>query len=413
MFLSILALLLVAPLPALHLSGQSEGSGGKKIGDPFGFRSKEERVDALRKYGGDAGTEEAVLKALRWLAKVQNPDGSWGDRGNRPGISGLALLAFLGHGETPSSPEFGKNVGAAIKFFISGFDRTSGFFCRESDTYNHAIATFAVSEAYGMTREPGLYEVMNLAVAKIIEGQRTQGGWDYRYGNSSRRDLSVGGWNIQALTAAKHASCKNESMRKSLAKAAYDLKKHYDAASGIFLYDNETKRESLVPVGTLCLIEIEGMESAEFKGGLKFLLSNDKMEWRKDIQWPLYTWYYQTLTFFKSEKNWSKWNSQMKRILLANQMEDGHWESPGDVFGVGGMDFKVYSTCLCCLMLEVYYRYFTVSVEKEGGGSGGGGRGGHGEAGGAAKEGGGGRSDDGSENVSEDKKIKKNIRLPY
>ena len=58
------------------------------------------------------------------------------------------------------------------------------------------------------------------------------------------------------------------------------------------------------------------------------------------------------------------------KALLKNQNSDGHWESPiygmelgkGEAEGFGEGQFKgvaqgIYSTALCCLMLEVYYRY--------------------------------------------------------
>lgn len=40
------------------------------------------RGDALGEHGGGGHTEQAVIRALRWLAKNQNEDGSWGS--NKP-----------------------------------------------------------------------------------------------------------------------------------------------------------------------------------------------------------------------------------------------------------------------------------------------------------------------------------------
>jgi hypothetical protein len=54
------------------------------------------------------------------------------------------------------------------------------------------------------------------------------------------------------------------------------------------------------------------------------------------------------------------------RELIRRQKKDGRWESPAFEGNVGGhseatelhgIDQPVYSTSLCCLMLEVYYRY--------------------------------------------------------
>ena len=366
----------------------SEDMGGTLTHDPFGFRSKEERLKALKKYGGDEAAEDAVLKALRWLKSKQRVDGSWGvgpddpimSRTDSPtALTGLALLAFLGHGETPKSKEFGATVSKAIQclMVLSKSKKGDGYFII-GDTYqayNHAICTFALCEAYGMTRDTEIFEAMNAAVKKIVDGQRRDGGWDYKYGNSPRRDLSVGGWNMQALNAARAASANVDGLHGAIRKAVNDVKSHWEGKTGMFTYSNEKKGGShtLTGVGVLCLIELDGTKSAEFKGAMRYLVKNAKMEWSQCQRstWNLYSWYYQTLSFFKSEQNWKEWNSEMKKILVANQEGDGYWEAKD---WNGGIEGQIYSTTLCTLMLEVYYRYFNVSTEKElkGGGGGGG-----------------------------------------
>ena len=55
---------------------------------------------------GDANTEAAVMKALRWFKKTQKSDGGWGSIAN----TAIVVLAYLAHGETPGSKEFGQTV---------------------------------------------------------------------------------------------------------------------------------------------------------------------------------------------------------------------------------------------------------------------------------------------------------------
>ncbi len=64
------------------------------------------------------------------------------------------------------------------------------------------------------------------------------------------------------------------------------------------------------------------------------------------------------------------------RELLKTQKSDGRWETPAFEHGKNkkgghgegsfeGLDRPVYATALCCLMLEVYYRYLpTFKVAK-------------------------------------------------
>ena len=76
---------------------------------------------------GDAQTEAAVMKALRWLKATQSADGSWGANKalglnrqmDKAAGAGFAILTFLAHGETPASPEFGKTVEKALNYLIN------------------------------------------------------------------------------------------------------------------------------------------------------------------------------------------------------------------------------------------------------------------------------------------------------
>ena len=114
----------------------------------FANRSPGQRGEALAAFGGGAATEDAVLKALRWLKRNQKPDGSW--QGVSTAMTGLALLCYLAHGDTPQSKEFGHTVEMAIKYLVSqqkadgNFSNTGGH-----HSYGNAIANYALAEAYG------------------------------------------------------------------------------------------------------------------------------------------------------------------------------------------------------------------------------------------------------------------------
>ena len=55
---------------------------------------------------------------------------------------------------------------------------------------------------------------------------------------------------------------------------------------------------------------------------------------------------------------WSSWNGALKKALLPKQAKTGHaagsWAPEGTYGSVAG---RVFSTALCTLMLEAYYRY--------------------------------------------------------
>ena len=156
----------------------------------YAGRSDAGRAGGLKRAGRWGGqTEAAVLRALEWLKRNQNADGSW-DTKNHSAMTGLGLLTFLAHGETPSSEAYGPTVEKAIRFLVDTQEKNGSWphpkmkVSHEYEVYGHAIATYAVSEAYGLTRIPILFECMNRSVEVIVKGQQSGGGWDYDYRKS-------------------------------------------------------------------------------------------------------------------------------------------------------------------------------------------------------------------------------------
>ena len=341
---------------------------------------------ALGRYGGSPRTELAVLKGLRWLRDHQDEDGAWG----QPAFTGFALLAFLAHGETPSSAEFGACVLKAIKKLVTYSESANPVSACAGNGYGHAIVTYALSEAYALTKIPMLETAVNKMIDYTVKGQNAVGGFNYGYNNAEGRcDLSVMGWCNQAMKAAFAAGSTTPNLETAIEKAVQCIKtQQRDTSTGGFVYGTTIGSPAggatpqVTAVGTLCLQLFGDGRSPEAAGGLKWLkdrcfaCSWDKEEVGKNggTAWALYRWYYQTQAFFQGYegkgKEWKDWNTMFTKALLKNQNSDGHWESPaygmelgkGQVEGFGEQQFKgvaqgIYSTALCCLMLEVYYRY--------------------------------------------------------
>ena len=328
-------------------------------------RSAGGRANALKQYGGQWGqyTELSVIKALEWLKRKQSPDGSWGP--NKPAMTGLALLTFLAHGETTSSEKYGQTVEKAVRFLISQQDQ-EGRFCKTDDQpgpYSHGIATYAISEAYGLTRIPALKPVMEKAVQVILNGQQPRGGWNYNYSKGARRDTSVTGWQCQALKSAFIAGAENSGLKEAMEKAVADLKLAHDAESGRFWYTDTTahKTDSITGIGVLCMQLLGHAMEKECRQGLQ-ALNGANCDWDKPDPWPLYACYYITQAkFHQGGQTWTGWNSKFARVYVKNQNDDGSWTSPGGKLeNDNGKEVNlgpVYSTTLAALTLQVYYRF--------------------------------------------------------
>ena len=181
---------------------------------------KADRLARLKESGGTPECEQAVIRALIWLKQTQKEDGSW--TSDYPAaMTGYALLAYLGHCETPRSPEYGANVSLGITYLVNLGMQNKGRLSTKPDNsivwvYEHAIAAYALCEAHTFCSKlgidiPELDNVTRQAVKMIIEGQGESGGWVYRYAPTNVRDNSVGFWQIQALAAARYTGLFRES----------------------------------------------------------------------------------------------------------------------------------------------------------------------------------------------------------
>ncbi len=336
-------------LPSLGLLDGRDGRNRKKI---------------LDQIPGSSITEPCVEKSLRWLKAHQAPDGSW--PGQDPSaMTGLALLTYLAHGELPGKPEFGDTVTRALKYLLARQD-SRGFFSK--NVYAHAIATYAIAEAFTMTRIVELNAAMDKGARVILNGQQSAGGFDYDYQKNQRFDTSVTGWQIQALKAAQIAGTEMPGLSEGLARAARFLETDAFSHDGSgFVYEGKTGiptatggKTSMTGVGTLCLQMLGKSASPQTRSGLRTLQKAD-FEWPETGKAGVYAGYYVTQAKFHAgdKTDWMNWNRKMQQTLVARQYADGHWEQ-GD-YETGS---HVYTTTLCTLMLEVYYRYLPTYAKR-------------------------------------------------
>jgi len=350
----------------------------------YGARTGAARGAALAGGGGGSATEQAVLRALRWLKKNQESEGCWPKV--KPAMTGLALLTFLAHGETPASDEFGLTVEMAIKWLIENQEASGRFKGRDGNDYSHPIVVYALSEAYGLTQVPDIKYAAEKAVDIIIKGQHPNGGWDYKCAQTARDDTSYMGWCAQALKAAKMAELSCDGLEQACKKSVEGFKVNsqggYDSAG--FGYTSPGKG-GLSSAGALCMILHGAIKSDQVVGTLKFM-DEDKWDAKlEDSGWgnnALYYFYYATQAkFYAGGETWNRWNKMFspelvkKQIVIAKE-QSGYADHKGRPWSIGYWDqYKghghennpVFSTTLCTLQLEVYYRYlptFKVSMKE-------------------------------------------------
>ena len=311
----------------------------------------------------------AVEHSLKWLRENQNADGSWGD-GNKSAMTGLALLCYLGFGELPDSKDYGLTINRAVEWLLVNGTKFEGRLGMEnaftqSGVYEHGIATYALGEYYAITHEERVLALLTQAVAHIVQGQGPGGGWMYGF-DKTANDLSVSGWQIQALKAAHLTGLKLPGVDDALDKAMHYLES-VQGPKGGYGYRAPEDRYSLSGVGILSRLFWKG-EAAELRKGMMWLIEetekNHPVKYRGDSA-DLYAWYYHTQACLMfGGAVWTKWNRWFQDELCAAQNTDGSWPIPGATGHAPqsdpGRTGAVYRTTLCTLMLEVFYRYSAV-----------------------------------------------------
>ncbi len=372
------------------------GGAGGKFGNRRGGRRN------LRAAG--KGMEQALRDGLEWLKHHQSPDGSWDTdgfssncgkigsticdgAGHAPhdvGVTGLALLAFLGEGNTTTDGMYKDVVARGIKWLRDQQDPDSGLLGDKSThefLYNHSLATLALCEAYYASKSPLLKKTAQDAINYIHRARNPYGAWRYDVPPIGDNDTSLTGWMVFALAAAKDAGL-------TVDEAAFDgalqwIEEVTDRTNGRVGYDSlgslssrtvanehypREKGEAMTAVGLLCRIFIANVKGEDITGMEILdqhaeLLKRTLPEWDPDgLGCDMYYWYYGTYAMFQlGGTHWRAWETAMKKAVIESQRRDGDekgsWDNIGPWGYAGG---RVYSTAIMTLCIEVYFRYAKV-----------------------------------------------------
>jgi hypothetical protein len=331
-----------------------------------------------RGYGATDESEAAVARALKWLAEHQLPDGSWsfdhrlspkcGGKCGNPGSlkdqrfasTGLALMSFLGAGQTHKDGEYKKNVYNGIGWLLRNMNPKTGQMYRPGEQmYAHGIATIALCEACGMTNDKSLLNPAKAAIGFILAAQDPVGG-GWRYEPKQPGDTSVVGWQLMALKSAKFAYIKIPP--QTIAGVNNFLNSVQSDSGAAYGYDRPGAGPATTAIGLLCRMHLGWKKD---NGSLARGVENvARMGFSQNNVY--YNYYASQLVRQWEGPEWDKWNKTMQTQLIGKQSANGHetgsWYFAG---GLGGdQGGRHYTTCMNCMTLEVPYRYLPLYQTK-------------------------------------------------
>jgi hypothetical protein len=312
---------------------------------------------------------KAINKGLDWLARNQGRSGAVGTT-CQVAFTGLAGLAWLAGGNTPTRGKYAVNVKNALKFIMrctpkSGYiNEAAGRGMGGSGMHGHGYALLFLAELAGMCAgidddaisDEQLKDKIAAAV-KCTEGsQDPSGGWYYEP-NPGGHEGSVTVTQVEALRAARNIGI---SVSKTVIDKGIGYIKKSTCADGTIMYSlgqgGRAGSYALTAAGA-CVYAMYGLyEAPEAKKCMKALMGFVK-QGANGGGWDSYANFYagQACFFMKSNDMafWTEGYPKVRKNILASQDKgSGGWNQ--DQYG------GAYGTACACLVLQIPYRFLPI-----------------------------------------------------
>lgn len=293
----------------------------------------------------------AAQRGLAFLARTQTDEGCWPDSyGQLSGVTGLAILAFMAHGEMPDEGRYGHVIRKAVDYIVSTQQPNGLLVGRRGGSimYSHGFATLALAEVYGQIDDARVGPALEKAAQLIIKSQNSLGGWRYNV-NSSDADTTVSGAQMIALRAAANAGV--EVPIETIRHGVRFYKNCFCPGGGFGYTNNSGPNLPRAGVGLLVLSLCGEYRSDEARATADYMLANLGQSQGSYFHYMIY--YGSQAMFQAGGRYWRTWNQTMTPALIAMQQEDGSWPDSGS----GGVTCV---TAFALLGMQINYNYLPI-----------------------------------------------------
>lgn len=314
----------------------------------------------------------AVEKGLNYLAKIQQPDGSfpakWDARSYPACMTSLSGLALLASGSTPEEGPYAENLKRAMIYLLNtGDSHADGLLAGQEEsrsTYGHGFSMMFLAQCYGMEQttayEERIKHTLGRAISLVAHGQSSKGGWLYSPSGGGSEG-STTACVLQGLRACRNVGIKVPT--ETIDRAVGYLKYCQNPDGGLF-YSDAFRGGSLPAISTAAIVcfyscgvydQVAGGRSEEsvFVDKLWRYVDHNTRNISDRKSFNVYMNFY--LSQAKYQRGGTHWESYYKQItkdLLASQSANGTW--PGEDVG------PTYGTAVACLILQLPYGYLPI-----------------------------------------------------
>ena len=310
--------------------------------------------------------DRAISRALRYIASQQHPSGAWriDAFGESTASTSLAVMAFMAAGHVPGEGPYGAQLDRGVRWVIDHQQPNGLVVHRKSHgpLYSHGISTLMLAEVVGMLDEAEgkrCRRALERGIKLILQAQNIPkssqhaGGWRYQP-TSKDSDLSVTGWQLLALRAAKNVGC--DVPADNIDAAVEYVKRCAVRGNRGFAYQpGGAPNPTRTGTGILALEICGAHHTKEAIGGGDYLLSR---QLRYNDHYFFYGVYYCSVGMFQmGGKYWTQTRDHLGNLLLVNQSRDGSWMAGQ---GSERSHGTIYATTMSVLALAVEYQYLPI-----------------------------------------------------
>jgi hypothetical protein len=301
---------------------------------------------------------KAIDKGLKYLLSTQNKDGSWdsnGEGGHSVGITSLALMAFMSKAHFPGFGPHGDELNRGMKWLLKeAIKRPNGYL--GTVMYEHGLATLALSEMWGMCRDPddddAIQKALEKAVEVILRSQNPGGGWRYQPQADGGEDISCTMTVFHALASARQAGIVVPN--ETIAKVVKYLKNNHDAQTGGFAYKDGRNVTFPCTAGGAYIAQLAGQRDTEMVNAALRHLNTLSSGIITGGHYYYYGHYYAIQAKVQAgDEEYAEWYPKIRDALVSKQSAQGAW-------GRGHKQGISYETPMAIIILATPHRYIPI-----------------------------------------------------